>query len=249
MGGYPRWGPPIGGTPERGLMGVGYPRWGIPCWGYPPGQGTPHQTWLGYPPSGPGWGTPPPDVNRLKTLPSLVLRTRSVNMCEQVHGWKAMDLSWFWNPSQTLPDVHSRATSGPTKRTSCQCVQLYLVLLFVQSLHWKSWLIGVDSMFPKRRYGWTFFHIRWVRRFAISLHNFLGIFIITDVFHNPSLSSVILNLLSALVPSRGMLILELAPLSLVIRLMIKCIIFHMNVLCLLIAACNMYNWWKLITCI
>ena len=93
------------GTPRPGLMG-GYPRWGnphqstFPCQATPPppgqvwlvGGGTPPTrsnrggTWggvpprQGYPPSYLA-GVPPLGVNRLKTLPSLVLRTRSVTIC------------------------------------------------------------------------------------------------------------------------------------------------------------------------
>ena len=67
--GYPRWGTSRQGTPPGpGLTGGGYPRWGTPP--VRPGWGTPPVwTWPGYPPLG---------VNRLITLPSLVLRTRSV---------------------------------------------------------------------------------------------------------------------------------------------------------------------------
>ena len=99
-GGYPRWGtlpPPSRGTPGQvwwGVPEVGYPfaevphqgttHWGTPArpnggGGFPsclpPGKGTP---WLGIPPSGPGRGTPPTGVDRLKTLPSLILRMPSV---------------------------------------------------------------------------------------------------------------------------------------------------------------------------
>ena len=38
----------------------------------------PHQTWLGYPPPSDLAGVPPPGVERLKTLPSPILRMRSV---------------------------------------------------------------------------------------------------------------------------------------------------------------------------
>ena len=72
--------PVPGGVPLPDLAGV-CPV--IPGWGTPP-----HQTWLGYPPIRPGWGTPPPPsdlarvtppgVDRLKTLPSPILRMRSV---------------------------------------------------------------------------------------------------------------------------------------------------------------------------
>ena len=62
----PGWGTPhpdLGGTPGGHLL-AGVPP--ILTWGYP--------GWVS-----PGWGTPPPTgVDRLKTLPSLILRMRSV---------------------------------------------------------------------------------------------------------------------------------------------------------------------------
>ena len=62
--GYPRWGtPPSRGTPQPGLMG-GVPQ--LDLAGYPP----PVWTWPWYP--------PPTGVDRLETLPSLILRMRSV---------------------------------------------------------------------------------------------------------------------------------------------------------------------------
>ena len=99
-GGFLRW-----GTPLPGLMGVpkvGYPLSGYPLarsdggtqGGVPPVRVPPGQVWWGYPPAGPGWGTPllpgpgqgtpPPGVDRQMdrheskhNLP-VVLRTRSV---------------------------------------------------------------------------------------------------------------------------------------------------------------------------
>ena len=80
--GYLRWGPPVRGTPLVRVPPLGYPSVGVPepgpAWGYPN---------RGYPPAGPGLGTPscldlawvpPPGVDRLKTLPSLILRMQSV---------------------------------------------------------------------------------------------------------------------------------------------------------------------------
>ena len=89
---YPPLGYPLSGQVWQGVPEVGYPHQ-VPPPGYPPGQvrwGVPKGdtplrvppgwTWLRYPP--PDWTwlgyPPPPGVNRLKTLPSLVLRTRSV---------------------------------------------------------------------------------------------------------------------------------------------------------------------------
>ena len=98
--------PKVGYPPARsdgGVPEVGYPLAGVPpsqvwwggTWGgVPPGRGTPQPGLtggvpkVGYPPAGPGWGTPhldlarvsppPQGVDRLKTLPSLILRMRSV---------------------------------------------------------------------------------------------------------------------------------------------------------------------------
>ena len=83
---YPRWGTPLpgqtGGTrsgvpPSRvptqpGLMGGGTQG------GVPPRQGTPWLDLAGVSPRLDLAGVPPLGVDRLKTLPSLVLRTRSV---------------------------------------------------------------------------------------------------------------------------------------------------------------------------
>ena len=86
--GVPEVGYPPGKVWQGGTWG-GVPSVGVPLSGYPPppagpGLGPPGWTWLRYPrpppPAGPGSGTPPPGVNRLKTLPSLVRRTRSVTM-------------------------------------------------------------------------------------------------------------------------------------------------------------------------
>ena len=50
----------------------------LPWQGYLPWVTPPICTWLRYPPpSGPGRGTPHSGVNRLKTLPSPILRMRS----------------------------------------------------------------------------------------------------------------------------------------------------------------------------
>ena len=86
-----------GGYPSRGTPPPGH-GWGTPAWtwmGYPPHldmDGVPPAwTWMGYPPPpGHGWGAPPPiswmgyppppcgQAHKLKILPPLVLRTRSV---------------------------------------------------------------------------------------------------------------------------------------------------------------------------
>ena len=101
-GGVPWAGAPLleGCTPGRHPPAGGYPGWVPPARGVHQ-AGPPTWTWMGYPPHldldgvpplpGPGWGTPPTWTwngvpppprceltHRLKTLPSLVLRTRSV---------------------------------------------------------------------------------------------------------------------------------------------------------------------------
>ena len=102
-GGTPGGCPLLGGTPGRHPLPRGYPGQAPPAGGVPQ-VGTPLPgPRMGYPPPGPGmeyppfldlgWGTPPPHqldgvtlpprcelTHRLKTLPSLVLRTRSVTI-------------------------------------------------------------------------------------------------------------------------------------------------------------------------
>ena len=96
QGGYPGvlphldlgWGTPPTWDGVPPISWMGYPLTG-PGMGYPPAwawDGVPPMSWMGYPPPpGPGTGVPPwsavNNVNRqtpVKTVPSLVLRTRAV---------------------------------------------------------------------------------------------------------------------------------------------------------------------------
>ena len=110
-GGYPiqSW---WGGTPSSHGGGTrGTPHlelgWGTPLhldlgWGTPHlGWSTP-QTGMGYPPPDLGWASPPKMVDKVKTLPSVILRMRAVKIgCNPVTGptsWVVLSL--FNNISQ-----------------------------------------------------------------------------------------------------------------------------------------------------
>ena len=177
LGGGGTWGgvlPPPGVPPSRSDMGV--PEMGYtPCHSWLRYHPHPHQTWPGYPPPpsdlagvtpppiGPGWGTPHrtwpgyphPGVDRLKTLPSLVLRTRSVTSmwvkrsgCQEVsrchtrgeseefiacrrQSMQAQeDPLWLWNPGQTSPEKSKTGASvAPSKGLS--------VSIFLKKILWK----------------------------------------------------------------------------------------------------------------
>ena len=80
-GGYPHQGTPGQGTPQPGPRGTPIrvpPQpgpMGVPKVGYPPGRGTPHWTWLGYPPTR-VWTDRRTDKSQNITFPSYYVRGR-----------------------------------------------------------------------------------------------------------------------------------------------------------------------------
>ena len=117
-GGYLSWGTPQWGTPCQGTPHWDTPHWGTPqldlAWEPPPPQLDLARV---PPPAGPGLGTPLPlGVDRLKTLPSLVLRTRSVmrdTKCTDYACWQC----WL--------QVSDPCTTGimdpPLEKETCLC--------------------------------------------------------------------------------------------------------------------------------
>ena len=132
--------PPL---PARSAGGGGTRGGAPPC--PPPARSDGRGTWAGPgfgtppPPSGPGQGTTPPTgVYRLKILPSLILRMRSVNMfqpCDTLSRLHTMDSSdsplvqhllTSWRPSLFDPHTSSiylrgRARSGGVQAHFTKC--------------------------------------------------------------------------------------------------------------------------------
>ena len=109
--------PPTRVPPQAGYPRAGYPpSQGTPRPGYPPARVPPRLDLAGYPPPAAPWhsgkcckalwdtGTPPPppDVNRLKTLPSPILRMRAV-MIIFIRTRDALLINVFWDVCNFQP--------------------------------------------------------------------------------------------------------------------------------------------------
>ena len=166
---WPRWGPPPAGVPQAapwpGLMGVEGTQGGAPSGRVPPHLDlarvppSPVWTWQGYPPP-----PPPPGVDRqmagwmdgqmrVKTYPSLVLRTRSVKIRNK---WPARQTRYMHTAMIRKYSFHFSAAVDTVPQANVKSINWYIHLLHIKTIDFSA--MGAEHHQRVRTCNFNWYH-------------------------------------------------------------------------------------------